>query len=114
VRVLAALAPEVQRIWWITLGVGLVVALVVVALLQFLLRAVERIERNVVELWQTATTVARNTATTWLLGETAGTLDEIRAEALRHDALLTPAAGALPDGAGPPSDRTSSPRPEGP
>jgi hypothetical protein len=112
VRVLAALAPEVERLWWITLGVGLVVALVVVALLQLLLGAVLRIERNVVELWQTATTVARNTATTWLLGETAATLEEIGAEALRHDVLLTPEA-ALPDGTGPPPDRTSPPAPEG-
>ena len=99
----AALAPEVQRIWWITLGVGLVVAAVVVVLLQLLLRAVERIERNVVALWQTATTVAGNTATTWLLGETATALDELKAEALRHDALLSAKAAALPDGARPPT-----------
>ena len=101
----AALAPEVQRIWWITLGIGLVVAAVVVILLQLLLRAVERIERNVAVLWQTATTVARNTATTWLLGQTADALDEIKAEALRHDALLAAKAAALPDGARPPPRR---------
>jgi hypothetical protein len=98
----AALAAEVQRIWWITLGVGLVVAAVVVLLLQLLLRAVERIERNVIALWQTATTVARNTATTWLLGDIAAALDELKAEALRHDALLSAKAAALPDGARPP------------
>jgi hypothetical protein len=98
---LAALAAEVQRIWWITLGVGLVVAVVVVLLLQLLLRAVERIERNVSELWQTATTVARNTATTWLLGETAAALDDLKTEALRHDRLLTATTSALPDGTGP-------------
>jgi hypothetical protein len=97
----AALAPEVQRLWWITLGVGLVVAAVVVLLLQLLLRAVERIERNVIVLWQTATTVARNTATTWLLGETATALDQLKAEALRHDALFAARAAALPDGARP-------------
>jgi hypothetical protein len=101
----AALAPEVQRIWWITLGVGLVVAVVVVLLLQLLLRAVERIERNVTELWQTATTVARNTATTWLLAETAAALDQLKEEALRHDALLAAKAAALPDGARPPASR---------
>jgi hypothetical protein len=98
----AALAPEVQRIWWITLGLGVVVAAVVVLLLQLLLRAVERIERNVIALWQTATTVARNTATTWLLGDTAVALDQLKAEALRHDALLAARAAALPDGARPP------------
>ena len=98
----ATLAPEVQRIWWITLGLGLLVAAVVVILLHLLLRAVERIERNVIALWQTATTVARNTATTWLLGETAAALDQLKAEALRHDALLAAKAAALPDGASPP------------
>ena len=101
----AALAPEVQRLWWITLGVGLVVAAVVVLLLQLLLRAVERIERNVIVLWQTATTVARNTATTWLLGETATALDQLKAEALRHDVLFAARAAALPDGARPPPGR---------
>ena len=113
-KTLAALAPEVQRIWWITLGVGLVVAAVVVALLQLLLNAVVRIERNVVALWQTATTVARNTATTWLLGETAGVLDEIKTEALRHDALLTAKAGPLPDGTRPLPDGASPPPREAP
>ena len=102
---MAALAPEVQRLWWITLGVGLVVAAVVVLLLQLLLRAVERIERNVIVLWQAATTVARNTATTWLLGETATALDQLKAEALRHDALFAARAAALPDGARPPPGR---------
>ena len=92
--VLAELAPDVERIWWITLGVGLVVAVVVVGLLQLLLQAVNRVERNVVELWQTATTVARNTATSWLLAQTGDALEELKAEALRHDALLS----GTPDG----------------
>lgn len=85
---LAALSSEVQTIWWVTLGLGLVVAAVVVFLLQRLLRAVQKVERNVAELWATATTVARNTATTWLLGDTAEALEDTKAEALRHDALL--------------------------
>jgi hypothetical protein len=100
-RTLAALAPETRRIWWATLAVGLVVAVVVVALLQLLLNAVRRIERNVVGLWQTATMVARNTATTWLLGRTVEVLEEVEAEALRHDALLSRAAGAPVPGASP-------------
>ena len=107
---LAKLAPEVERLWWITLAVGLVVAVVVVLLLHLLLSAVKRIERNVIVLWQTATTVARNTATSWQLGTTAEALEEIKAEALRHDALLTAATpgpppparpAPLPDGTGP-------------
>jgi hypothetical protein len=87
---LAALPSEVQTIWWVTLALGAIVALVVLALLHLLRRAVARIERNAEVLWQTATTVARNTATTWLLEETAETVEEIKKEALRHDALLSP------------------------
>jgi len=86
---LAALSSEVQTMWWIALGLGLVVALVVVFLLHTLLKLVRRIDDNVKELWSTATQVARNTATTWLLNETANGLEQIKAEALRHDELLT-------------------------
>ncbi len=86
---LAALSSEVQTMWWIALGLGLVVALVVVFLLHTLLKLVRRIDDNVKELWSTATQVARNTATTWLLNDTANGLEQIKAEALRHDELLT-------------------------
>lgn len=85
---LAALPSDVQTIWWITLGIGLVVALVVVFLLHTLLREVRRIDTNVKTLWATATTVARNTATTWLLNDTATGLEAIKEEALRHDQFL--------------------------
>ncbi len=85
----AALPSDVVTIWWITLGVGLVVAIVVVVLLQVLIKTVEGVRDSVDRLWQTATTVARNTATTWLLGDTAVSVEHLRDEALRHDALLT-------------------------
>jgi hypothetical protein len=91
---LAALPSDVQTLWWVTLGVGLAVAVVVVVLLQILLNTVKRVERNVVTLWETATTVARNTATTWMLGETAELLGEVKAEALRHDELLDRVTGS--------------------
>lgn len=84
-----AVAQQTQTLWWITLAVGLVVAVVVVVLLELLLRAVEQVRANVISLWNTATTVARNTATTWQLGTTAEALEQVKAEALRHDALLS-------------------------
>ncbi|CAN5690013.1 hypothetical protein BH24ACT26_BH24ACT26_02660 [soil metagenome] len=90
---LAALPSDVTTLWWITLGVGLVVAVVVVVLLQVLLNSVKEVERNVMTLWQTATTVARNTATTWLLGDTAEKLEDIKGEALKHDELLNRVTG---------------------
>jgi len=91
---LAQLAPEVQTIWWVTLAIGAVVALAVLALLHLLFLSVRRVERNLGTLWQTATTVAQNTATTWMIGMTAETVEEIKQEALRHDALLSRVLGS--------------------
>ncbi len=67
--------------WSITLGAGMVVAVVVTILLQILLLSVIKVERNVKTLWETATTLARNTATTWLLAAVAETIEEIEKEA---------------------------------
>ena len=83
-----ALAETYETMWIIALGVGLVVILAVVALLSILTWYVNRIDRNVREVWETATRLASNTATTWQLKETGDALDEIKAEALRHDRLL--------------------------
>ncbi|WP_051399979.1 hypothetical protein [Haloechinothrix halophila] len=110
-----ALADDIQAIWWITLGIGLVVAVVVVVLLQLLLNAVDKVERNVITLWDTATTLARNTATSWQLGSTGDQLDRIKAEALRHDALLSGGGdgrSAQPSAGGPVGGGTAS-DPEG-
>ncbi len=82
-----------HTLWWITLGVGLVVALVAIVLLQLFLNQVRRIERGSLEVWETATTVARNTATTWMLAQTPVRLDRLTEEALRHDAFLKQALG---------------------
>ncbi len=77
--------------WWLTLALGLVVAVVAVALLQIFLNKVRRVERGAEAIWNAATPVARNTATTWMLTQTTVRLDRLTEEALRHDALLTAA-----------------------
>ncbi len=82
-----------HTLWWITLGVGLVVAMVAIVLLQLFLNQVRRVERGSLEVWETATTVARNTATTWMLAQTPVRLDRLTEEALRHDAFLKQALG---------------------
>lgn len=74
--------------WAITLGLGLVVAVVAVVLLQLFLNQVRRIERGAEAIWDSGKAVARNTATTWLLHTTSDKLDALTAEALRHDAFL--------------------------
>lgn len=82
------MSDENVMMWWITLGVGLVVAVVAVILLQLLLSQVHRIERDALAIWETGKLVAANTATTWQLDETSERLDLLIAEAGRHDQLL--------------------------
>ncbi len=83
-----AVPGDVAVWWWSALAVGLVVAIVVLLLLHSLLRLVKGIEAGLAAVWETGKQTARNTATTWMLGQTARLLEEIKAEALEHNALL--------------------------
>jgi hypothetical protein len=76
--------------WWIALGLGLVVAVVAVVLLETFLREVHRIERGAGLIWTAGKQVAANTATTWLLPETSKRLAVLTDEAMLHVALLSP------------------------
>ena len=82
-----------NALWWITVGAGLVVAVVAVILLQTFLNQVKRVERGAEAVWEAAKPVARNTATTWMLTQTSVRLDRLTEEALRHDALLASVQG---------------------
>ena len=73
-----------QTAWWITLAVGLVVALVVWGLLEALRRTVRRIEADVSTLWASGQGVARNTQTSHLLGATVARGTELAEEVERH------------------------------
>ena len=77
-----------EALWWTTLGIGVVIAVAVIAMLHTLLEAVRRIDENVLAVWVMGKEVARNTATTWLLGQTPRLARDIKEEALRHAALL--------------------------
>jgi hypothetical protein len=59
-----------QTLWWITLGVGLVVALVVWGLLEALRRTVLEVDRAVDDVWTMGKRLAQNTATSHLLATT--------------------------------------------
>ena len=91
-----------QGYWSLALGLGLVVAVVAVLLLEVFLRQVHRIERGAGLVWTAGKQVARNTATTWLLGETSARLDDLVDEAGRHGQLLRgePVQPAEPTAAG--------------
>ena len=60
-----------EAYWFLCLGLGLVVAVVAVVLLETFLRQVHRIERGAELVWQAGKEVARNTSTTWLLPATS-------------------------------------------
>lgn len=75
-------------LWWLALGLGLVVIVVAVVLLQVFLREVHRIERHARQIWQAGKDVAANTATTWQLQQTVSHADAILDEVQRHVRLL--------------------------
>ena len=87
-----------NALWWMSLGLGLVVALVAVVLLELFYRQVRRIERGSEAIWEMGKQVARNTATTWMLHQTTIRLDGLTEEAIRHDAFLDAAAAAAAGG----------------
>ena len=90
-----ALAHEHIAMWWITLGLGAVVVIVVIVLLSLLVALVNDIDANVADAWSTATRVAANTATTWMLGQTATATNDLKEEVGRHAALLTAKTEAM-------------------
>lgn len=82
-------AAETHTFWQITLGMGFVVLLVVIALLTLLLRYVRDIDEGVEGLTGRAKAVAANTVAIQQLPTTASVLREIRDEALIHQDLLS-------------------------
>jgi len=92
--ILADVASEHVTFWWVTLGLGAVVISAVILLLSLLVTFVDDIDKNVRELWDTATRVAQNTATTWMLNQTGTLTGELRSEVREHAALFQAAAAA--------------------
>ena len=79
-----------QTAWWITLGVGLVIALVVWALLEVLRRTVRGVEEAVSDVWTMGKRVAQNTQTTHLLQTTKSRGVELLEELKQHRAPPPP------------------------
>jgi hypothetical protein len=86
------LASEHLTFWSITLGLGAVVIAAVILLLFLLVQFVKDIDFNVRETWETATRVAQNTATTWMLTQATSLTADLRSEVRRHAELLSSAA----------------------
>lgn len=84
---------DTHTLWWIALGMGLVVILVVVVLMMLLLSFVKDIERGAGVLVDTASQLAANTGSIPLLATTAEVLEDIKAEALIHHEYLQSQVG---------------------
>ena len=82
-----ALSTGVEIAWWVALGLGLVVALVVWFLLEWLRRTVVAVDEGVSAIWTMGKRVAQNTQTTYLF-ETTKTRGVELLEELRHHAAL--------------------------
>jgi hypothetical protein len=89
-------ATSANTLWGISLGIGLVAALVVVLLLLMLLRAVGDIDARVGKLVEVAGKVGHNTAYIPQLQATAPVLSQIVDEAIVQDGYMN----ALTDGYG--------------
>ncbi len=83
-----AFAHENLSLWWVAIGMGFVVCLVVIVLLSLLIALVKDIDAYVKSLWNTATRLARNTATTWMLQQTGTATAALRDETARHAEAL--------------------------
>lgn len=88
-------------LWWVALGIGLVVVLVVILLLSFLVRLVKAIDTGVIDVRDTLQAITGNTANTTLIPQTAEGVDAVLAEGLQHHLfltrLLTGTAQSLPE-----------------
>jgi type II secretory pathway component PulF len=84
---LAAISDAAETAWWVSLAVGLVVALVVWALLEILRRTVNEVDEAVTRLWTMGKRVAQNTQTTHMLLTTKERGGELLEEVERHREL---------------------------
>ena len=100
---IVALSTGVEIAWWVALGVGLVVSLVVWFLLEWLRRTVLAVDAGVTAVWTMGKRVAQNTATTHVLLKTrervheeAGGGDGVDRISLRRNSF---ASGEIREGA---------------
>jgi len=84
-----AIDSQEKVLWYIALGIGLVVILVVIVLLTLLSRLVQDIDISVDSLWTVTKRVAQNTTGLYQLAGTGSVLRALREELLRHDELLS-------------------------
>ncbi len=77
-----------ESLWWVTLGLGLIVLLAVAAFLTLLVRLVSTIENRVDLIRSTLDQAESNTSDSALIAETADRVDAVLSEGLEHHLFL--------------------------
>src|SRR5215218_2905626 len=102
---------DVVGLWWLTLGIALVVILVVAVLLIAIAAAANRIDRHVEAIWGAGKDIATNTVQIWQLqktnataGQILGVAQNIAIGAESIDGRLARLPAALAGGSPPPGD----------
>ena len=83
-----SLTSTQESLWWVTLGLGLIVLLAVAAFLTLLVRLVSTIENRVDLIRSTLDQAESNTSDSALIAETADRVDAVLAEGLEHHLFL--------------------------
>jgi len=94
-NLLAEVTTDAKTFWYVALGLGLVVILVVIVLLTFLSSLVRDIDEGVTTLWTVTKRVAINTTGMYQLAGTGSILRALREECLRQDKMLSDRNGAV-------------------
>ncbi|MFN8523748.1 MAG: hypothetical protein U0821_11680 [Chloroflexota bacterium] len=68
---------SVVQLWWMTLGIAVVVLAVVALLLVLIERAVNRIDEHAAAIWGVGKNIANNTVQIWQLQKTNAVAGEI-------------------------------------
>jgi len=85
---LLALTSTQESLWWVTLGLGLIVLLAVAAFLTLLVSLVSTIDKRVDLIRATLDQAEANTADSVLIAQTADRVDAVLAEGLEHHLFL--------------------------
>lgn len=85
---LLAITSTQETLWWVTLGLGLIVLCAVAAFLTLLVSLVRTIENRVDLIRETLDQAEANTANSALITLTAERVDAVLAEGLEHHLFL--------------------------
>jgi len=83
-----SLTSTQESLWWVTLGLALIVLVAVAALLTILITLVSTIERRVDFILATLDQAESNTSDTALIADTGDRLDAVLEEGLEHHLFL--------------------------